>query len=240
MSAGRRVRIVGPGRAGQSFSHALSDIGWEVTPTLGRGDDLSDAGRDVDLVLICTPDGAIADVAAAIAPTSAVVAHVSGSRGLDVLAPHTRVAALHPLMSLSGGELGAQRLRDDGWFAVAGDEIVRSIVDDLDGHWFEVADADRATYHAAACVASPHLVALLRQVERLADGIGVPAEAFVNLARGSIDNVGQLGATRALTGPGARGDQTTIDRHLAALPADERELYLLLAEETKGMSRGDR
>ncbi len=39
-----------------------------------------------------------------------------------------------------------------------------------------------------------------------------------------------VGAADALTGPAARGDQATIDAHLAAIGADEQPLYLALAD----------
>ena len=61
------VRIIGPGRAGSSLATALSRAGWDVRPTLGRGDDLDGAAADTDLLLIATPDHAIAEVAAAVA-----------------------------------------------------------------------------------------------------------------------------------------------------------------------------
>lgn len=215
---------------------ALASVGWEIAPTFGRDDDPAAAGDGVDVVLICTPDAAIASVAAAIEPTEAVVAHVAGSLGLDVLAPHRRRAAVHPLMSLPDADVGAERLRRGGWFAVAGDGIAREIVDSLDGRALEVADADRAVYHAAACVASNHIVALLGQVERLAGAIGVPAEAYLALTRASVDNVERLGATAALTGPAARGDDATIARHLEALPTAERALYRALVDEARRLA----
>ncbi len=92
-----------------------------------------------------------------------------------------------------------------------------------------VADADRARYHAAACIAANHLVALLGQVERVATPIGVPLEAYLALAQASFDDVGRRGPAAALTGPVARRDWDTVARHVAALPADERPAYLALA-----------
>ena len=64
-------------------------------------------------------------------------------------------------------------------------------------HPFPVADADRAAYHAAAVVASNHLVALLGQVERLGAVAGVPFEAFAPLVRSSVENAFLLGAADA-------------------------------------------
>ena len=151
-----------------------------------------------------------------------VVAHLAGSLGLDVLAPHPRRAALHPLVSLPDAEVGARRLRAGAWFAVAGDPpgslaLMEALVADLGGRSFTVADADRAAYHAAAAIASNHLVALLGQVERVAAGAGVPLEAYLDLVRATLDNVAEMGPAAALTGPVARGDWATVERHRAAL-----------------------
>ena len=166
---------------------------------LGRNDRVADAAAGTDLLVIATPDASIGPVAASINPVPAtVVAHMAGSVGLDVLAGHDRRAAIHPLVSLPDPEIGAKRLAHDAWFALAGDPIGQRVVADLGGRWFAVADEDRAIYHAAAAIASNHLVALLGQVERLADGIGVPPEAYLDLARATVDNVAELGAASAL------------------------------------------
>lgn len=221
----RHVRIVGPGRAGTSLALALTNAGWDVAPMLGRADDLDGAAAGVDLLVLATPDDSIRDVARAVEPVEeTVVAHLAGSRGLDVLAPHPRRAALHPLMSMPTPELGAKRLVG-GWFAVAGDPLAVEVVQVLQGRSFAVADGDRAVYHATAVIASNHLVALMGQVERLAAQVGVPFEAYTELASASLANVAELGAGVALTGPAARGDEATIRRHLRALPADERRAY---------------
>jgi len=230
--SGRTATIVGIGRAGGSFSLALPQVGWTVAQTYGRDDDPNDAAAHADLTLIATDDRSVADVAAQIAPGRGVVAHVAGSLGLDALAGHSgAVAAVHPLMVLPDPRLGADRLLGGGWFATAGDPIVDTLVADLGGRHVPVADKDRPIYHATAAVAANHLAALLGQVERLAASIGLPAEPFLDLAAGSLDAVRQRGATDALTGPAARGDQETLDRHLAALPPQERRLYEALMVE---------
>ena len=181
-----------------------------------RGVAIDDAAADVDLVVIATPAAVVADVAAAIRPGRAVVAHVAGSLGLDVLAPHDRRAALHPLMSLPDAEIGAERLTG-GWFAGAGDPLVADLATALGGRTFEIADDDRALYHAAAAVASPHLVALLGHAQRLGASVGVPADALLTLALGSAENAVARGPAAALTGPAARGDEATLVAHREAI-----------------------
>ena len=228
MTERRSVRIVGAGRAGGSFALALGRRGWHVD-VLGRGADPSAAASQVDLVLLCVPDGAIAEVAGSIEPVEGtVVAHCAGSLGLDALDGHPRRAVVHPLVSLPSSEVGAERL-DGAWFGISGDPFAAELVAVLGGRAVEVADGDRAAYHAAAVVASNHLVALLGQVERIAAGIDVPLEAFLALSAGSLDNVAALGPAAALTGPVARGDWSTVQRHLDALDPSERETYLAMA-----------
>lgn len=247
MTETRRLRVVGPGRAGQSFATALSEVGWDVIGLLGPGEDVTDALRDTDLLLIATPDHAVVEVAAEVRPvgagrgpgeTGGVVAHLAGSLGLGALEPHAQVAALHPLVSLPSAEVGASRLRAGPWFAVAGHPIARRVATELGGRWFEVADADRADYHAAAAVASNHVVALLGQVERIAHGIGVPPAAFLALTADTVDNVARLGPAAALTGPVARGDWATVARHLAALDPSEHEAYRALAAAARRLFDG--
>jgi predicted short-subunit dehydrogenase-like oxidoreductase (DUF2520 family) len=223
----RRARVIGPGRAGGSLAGALSAVGWDVE-LVGRDGDVARASAGVDLVAIAVPDAAVADVAATVETDGvAVVAHLSGSLGLAPLAHHVRRAVLHPLVSLPDPVLGAERLRSGAWFGLSteGDQLASEVVAHLGGRAIAVAEADWTRYHAAAVVASNHLVGLLGQVERLAHELGAPLDAYLDLARGSLDNVAALGPAGALTGPVRRGDRETVERHLAALPDDERAAY---------------
>jgi predicted short-subunit dehydrogenase-like oxidoreductase (DUF2520 family) len=220
------IRIIGPGRAGTSLAAALSAHGWDVVGFLGRADDLTDAARGVDVLVIATPDDAVALVAAAVAPhLETTVVHLSGSLGLDALAPHPRRGALHPLVPLPNADVGAARLASGVTFAVSGEPVARHMALSLGGRVVEVADPDRAAYHAAACIAANHVVALLGQVERVAALAGLDLDAFLPLTRAALDDVAELGPRQALTGPAVRGDWDTLSRHLDALPARERAGY---------------
>jgi predicted short-subunit dehydrogenase-like oxidoreductase (DUF2520 family) len=216
------VRVIGPGRAGGSLQRALGLAGWDVAAPVGHGSDVTDAAHRVDLLVVATPDSSVGEVAAAVEPVpTTVVAHLAGSLGLEVLAPHERRAALHPLRSIPSPETDLR----GAWWAVAGDGLVREAVAALEGQTVEVEDPQRVRYHAAATIASNHLVALLGQVERVAASAGVPLAAYLDLVRGTVDNVARLGPASALTGPVARGDDATIARHLAALDPTERPAY---------------
>jgi predicted short-subunit dehydrogenase-like oxidoreductase (DUF2520 family) len=221
------LRVVGPGRAGSALMRAVGSLdGWTVAEPRRRGDDLTDAAAGVDLLVLATPDDVVASVARQVAPVgTTVVAHLAGSLGLDVLAPHERRASIHPLRSIA---TGADELRG-AWFAVAGDALAGELVDALEGRRVTIADDARPAYHAAACIASNHLVSLLGQVERVAATAGVPLAAYLDLVRQTVDNVDALGPAAALTGPVRRGDLATVERHLAALDPSERPAYEAMA-----------
>jgi predicted short-subunit dehydrogenase-like oxidoreductase (DUF2520 family) len=221
-----KVRIVGAGRAGASLAAALADVGFDVQEPLGRSDDLHAAADDVDVLVLATPDDVLASVARAVYPVSGtVVMHLSGVHGLDVLSPHRRRAGMHPLISLPSAEVGRDRLQSGITFAVAGDPMAREIALRLGGRTINVADADRAAYHAAACIAANHVVALLGQVERVAATVGLDLAPFLALTEAAVADVARLGPAGAVTGPAARGDAATLNLHRAALRPEELPGY---------------
>jgi predicted short-subunit dehydrogenase-like oxidoreductase (DUF2520 family) len=252
----RTVALIGPGRAGTTIALGLLEQGWTVVGVGGRAPDapsttsaaailssrpalVSEVARGAGLVVIATPDRAIGQVLLTAEPAiepGALVVHLAGSPGLEVFEPllqrrtGVRVGAMHPLQSFPSTSVGLERLVG-AWAAVAGDPEVEAIARSLGMRPFELADSDRGRYHAAAVVASNHLVALLGQVERLAATCGVPFEAFAPLVFGSVQNAFSLGPAAALTGPVARGDLATVEQHLRDLDPAERDAYRSLARE---------
>lgn len=227
------VRIVGQGRAGGALAKGLSAAGWKVLSPLGRGDDLRDAALGIDLLVVATSDDSIAELAAQVEPVqTTVVAHLAGSLGPEVLSTHERRAAIHPLMSIPNAETDLR----GAWFAVAGDELANQVVEALEGRSFTVSAEHRAGYHAAACIAANHLVALLGQVERVVSQANVPFEPFLDLAQSALDQVRAHGPANALTGPARRGDNKTLARHLEALDPSERASYEALVALAKRLA----
>ena len=225
------LRVIGTGRAGSSLAEALRRAGWTVRPPLRRGDDLGGAAAGCDLLVLAVPDAAVAAVAGQVEPVATtVVTHLAGTLGPDVLAPHLRRSALHPVVALPDPATGADRLAG-AWFAVAGDPRVLDVVAALGGRAFSVADEDRPAHHAACTMAANHTTALLGVVERVVARTGLPLAPYTDLAAGAVAAVAAAGPAGALTGPVARGDWTTVDAHLAALAEADRPGYLALAAE---------
>ncbi len=244
-----RIAVIGPGRLGASLARGLAEAGHDVAAVAGRrpgaAESLArrlgsgvvavsapDAVARCDLVFLTVPDAAIRPLAAELpwrAGQGAV--HCSGALGLDVLAPAVEAGAsagcLHPLQSFASSDGEPERFRG----AVCGvegapplGERLERIVAGLGATSVRLEGVDRARYHAAAVFASNYAVATVAAAVRAWVAAGLPpeqaSEALAPLLLGAAGNVAERDLPQALTGPVARGDVDTVERHLAALAGE--------------------
>lgn len=213
-----RCAVVGNGRVGNALVTVLP---WLQGP-FGHGFD----GAGFDIVLLAVPDAEIARASEAVEP-GPIVGHCAGSIGLELLAPH-EAFGLHPLMTVTN-----EKARFDGaGAAIAGStpralEVARQLADALHMHAVEIADDDRAAYHAAASIASNFLVTLEDAAEIMLHTAGPDRSILLPLVRATLENWAALGAPAALTGPIVRGDEATVARQRAAVVDRAPELLEL-------------
>ena len=218
-----RIHVIGSGRVGSAVAARLAERGVAVT------------ADDPELVLLCIPDSAIADVAQGL-PPGGLVAHVSGATPLSALDPHERRFSMHPLQTFTRAR-GPEQL-DGAWAAVTAetDETQAAgiwLAETLGLRPFELADSARTLYHAGAVFASNYLVTLHRAASLLFESAGAPPEALLPLMRRTIENDFEL------TGPISRGDWATVEAHRAAIRAARPELehlYVTLAGGTLALA----
>jgi predicted short-subunit dehydrogenase-like oxidoreductase (DUF2520 family) len=198
-----------------------------------------------DLILIATPDDVIAETARLLSQTlktgkGITVLHTSGALASDVLDPLRRIGcetgSMHPLVSISDPVSGAWSLQY-AHYCLEGTRkattVARSLVRDLGGQSFTIKQKDKALYHAAAVMVSPHLVSLFDLASEMIAACGVRKRdarvAFAPLLQSTINNLKASEPQKALTGTFARGDIATVRRHLEALSlkkfAAAREVY---------------
>ncbi|MEP7081399.1 MAG: DUF2520 domain-containing protein [Chloroflexota bacterium] len=219
------VHVIGGGRAGAAIAARLAERG--VAVAIGRP-----PIPESELVILAVPDSAIAEVAKEV-QLGRWVAHVSGATPLAALAPHKRRFSVHPLQTLTL-ERGPEQL-DGAWAAITAETAgarkrARWLAETLGLKAFELADADRALYHAGAVIGGNSIVTLYRTAARLLVQAGAPPEAIVPLMQRTIENGFDL------TGPIARGDVETVEAHIAALEErapDLVPLYRALADATR-------
>ncbi len=195
---------------------------------------------DADWVFVCVKDDAIAPLCAGLRWQGQLAIHCSGATELDALAPATRRAGFHPL------QLFADPLPDAAAALAAFRGVRIGIEGDEDGQLAALAAAlgarclplragQRARYHAAANAAASGLLAplaLATQAWRQALGLdeAEALAALLPLAQGTLSAVARQGLAGALSGPLARGDESVLRRHLAALDGAQRDEYRALLQ----------
>jgi predicted short-subunit dehydrogenase-like oxidoreductase (DUF2520 family) len=136
--------------------------------------------------------------------------------------------------------IGVERLRG-AQFCVEGDHAAvaagHEIAEALGGTAFSIDTRFKTLYHAAAVTACGHVVALIDTAAEMLSACGFSKEEsksmLLPLLRSTVDNIEIQTLGEALTGPFARGDSLTFDKHMAALAPnvgeDAIDIYLELA-----------
>lgn len=276
-----KISIIGIGRLGGALATALSRKNYAVENLCARNvknaaeiiksinpppkilseDELSKITSDV--IFITTQDYEIEAVAEKLKnnlSNKPIVFHTSGSLSSAVLKElkdvGCAVGSIHPLVSISDWQLGAERFAN-AFFCVEGDEksvrVANEIVEQLGGKPFSISTEFKALYHASAVTASGHLTALVDAAIEMLTKCGLQENEaqtiLLPLIESTIENLETQATADALTGTFARADVGTLERHLEVLEKNVSpqllEIYLLLGmrsiqlAERQGASRAN-
>ncbi len=247
------VFVLGAGKVGCALARALRTAGAVALLRPARRG--LPAVIDADVVLLAVRDRELARIALAmserrIVPERAVVVHVSGALGAEVLAPLRGVCAgiaqMHPMISFASARRAPSLA--GGSVHVQGDPravaYARRLARLLGMNPRTLPDLDTIAYHAAAGLVANGAAALAAIGAQLLVRGGVPSDVAPKmlgpLLRSVADNVEALGFPGALTGPIRRGDARGLERHLETLrtrlPHAVR-LYLAAAEAQLPLAR---
>ncbi len=241
-----KLGFIGAGTVGTALSVRLNSKGYPVVAVSSRsltsaenlartvnGCQVSQNNQGVadnaELIFITTPDDAIAPVASQIQwyPGQSVV-HCSGADSTDILQPAkesgAQVGAFHPLQTFASVKKAIENI-PGSTFALEAEEPLLNILKDmattLDGNWVVLKASDKVLYHASAVIACNYMVTLVKLATDLWQSFNIPpqqaTQALLPLIRGTIHNIETIGIPSCLTGPIARGDIGTINKHLDAL-----------------------
>jgi len=248
--AGIEIAAVGGGHRGDAQASARL-----MGPAV-RSVSATEAAGAATLVLLTVPDDVIALVAAQLAQQGAfqpgtVVAHCSGALGSDALSAARQagceVGSMHPLQTFPTVEAALATLPGTPFFiegTSAACERLAALAAAIGGLPHRLRSDAKALYHTAAAMTSNFLVALMDAASAvmalaLTESADANREqalaALAPLLRASVDNVLALGPEAALTGPIARGDVHTVERHgqaLAHFGPEFQDTYRALAKLT--------
>lgn len=252
--------IIGCGAVGKTLGRLFHESGaLELADVLTRSDATAraavafiGAGRPVasfaqlhpaDLYLITSSDDAIAPcvrglcTSGALGP-QALVCHLSGALGSEVLHPATQfgamVASVHPVKSFADPAAAVADFAGT-WCGVEGDRLAAELVGELfaaiGARVFSIDPSFKAIYHAGSVLACNCLTALLESAVMAYGKGGLDRETALQvmepLVRGTVENVFRSGTAAALTGPIARGDAAVVGRQLRALDGWDPEVALV-------------
>jgi predicted short-subunit dehydrogenase-like oxidoreductase (DUF2520 family) len=230
-------------------SHKRSGV---LTPEVGAGlraDFETGLGDifDADVILISTPDNALADVAKALAQIGGsavrgkIILHTSGALDRSVLAPLARLGAstgsLHPMQTFSGHSVPKLK---NVIFAVEGDRralrTAKQVARSLSGVPVAIDGKNKPVYHATAVLVAGSEFALMEAAIQMLVRIGFTRrralQTLLPLTRQMLDNIERLGPRAAWTGPMSRGDYAIVAKHAKALkefPVEFQNAYATLA-----------
>jgi len=233
-----KLGVIGRGQAAQALVPRWLAAGHTLVFWRTRSDGpIADTPTDpiCDAIIIAVSDSAIAEVASQLATRisarNETWLHLSGVHPASILrvspTSPAHVGGLHPLVALAheADPAGAiAGLEGDDHSLDLADRLAR----DLGMAPVHLIGAtSRALYHAAAVTVAGQASALFAQGLTLMQAAGLDADtsrrALQPLFLSAAKNLADLSPADALTGPIARGDADTINRHLAAihaLPAD--------------------
>ncbi len=195
----------------------------------------TEAAKISNCVLICTPDDVIESVCNEIFknqnmdPEQYAVIHLSGSKKIDILDAASKrgasVGCMHPIKSFASSQESIQSLEGTTYgltFKSKKEEkVLKMLVKSLKGKHIIVENNTKPLYHAITCIASNYLVGLIDYALNMADSINIPAldifKPVLHLSEGAIENIKILGSKKALTGPIARGDISTVQQHIESI-----------------------
>jgi predicted short-subunit dehydrogenase-like oxidoreductase (DUF2520 family) len=259
-----RVGVIGAGRVGAVLAAALYARGHVIVSVAGESDaskrraaallpgvpvDKPTAvARACDILLLTVPDDMLDNVVTQLSASGAIregqlVVHTSGSHGLRVLEPATRLGArpvaLHPAMTFTGTSRDLDRLALCVFGVTAGvaeRAWASDVVAELGGSVMWVPEELRGLYHAGVAHGANHLVTLVSQAMELLGAAGAtdPAATLRPLLQAALDNALADGDA-ALTGPIVRGDVNTVRAHVAEIARtapDTLPSYVVLARAT--------
>jgi len=242
-----RLGIAGGGRAAWAFGSAWRRIGWPIAGVWLRDEsrsaiadlletprrELAELADRSELLLLAVSDRAIEEVAERIPDTNAILFHASGS-----LTAVRGGFSLHPMRALP--PVGTECDLRDALLVFEGNhrDVAERIAAAVGARFASIDPRQKALYHAAAVFGSNYVAAVLDIAAELMQRAGVEnvRNDLVALAGSAIRNWSAQEGPERFTGPAARGDRETIERHLAALAREPQlaSVYELLADYISG------
>ena len=261
-----KIGVIGAGRAGTSiakyfsaaaeivgfFSERLEDAQSSAQFAGGKAyETAEELSAYCGSIIIATGDSQIQSVWNELDKTNLeekTVFHLSGSLSSEVFTDAAKygvhTGSLHPAYAFDD-RFNSYKGLSGAVFTAEGDEEFLAEISKLIktlGNSLSIIDRSKKTvYHAAASLASNHMLGLLGMCADMLTDCGFTREGSYELLSplmsGNLAKALSEGAEAALTGPIERGDVQTVKNHLAALDTAHKEVYNALGNQVAALAR---
>lgn len=193
-----------------------------------------------NLVILTVPDDQLSPVVDRLAKTDLTwadrnVVHLSGSHNSSILQPladyGAGTASIHPLQTFTRSD---NAVRFDGiWFTFQGDDslfpLLKNLITPFGARSIPMSADQKSAMHLAAVFASNYLVSLMEVVQQITEKQDIQngLELLSPIIHQTLENIFEKGPGQSLSGPVARGDRSTLEKHLNQLvdKPDHAKLY---------------
>jgi predicted short-subunit dehydrogenase-like oxidoreductase (DUF2520 family) len=246
----KKMTMIGSGNVAWHFSRMLKSAGVEIIEVYSRNQEeaqklsielktkhierIEQISHETDLIILAVNDDAIEDVSNQI-QSKALIVHTSGTADINKLS-NSRKGVIWSIQSLRKNQetdyskipflIEANNVND----SLVLDHLIKKISNQV----YIKNSEERLKAHLGAVVANNfvnHLYSISKEILAEAD---LPFSILFPIIEEETRKVHHFDPNEIQTGPAARGDQKTIDRHLGLIQEKEfKEIYRLISERIK-------
>lgn len=246
-----KISILGTGNVAWHLAHALDAARHTIVQVWGRDlnkakqlaqpfnaqaiSNLNQLEEDIDVLLLCISDDAIAQIASQLSNKPYLIAHTSGAMDMELLKNTSQFyGVFYPVQTLSEGKKvnffnvplcveGNNKAAESQLMAL-GNTVSNSV---------HIISSEKRKYlHLAAVFANNFTNALYAEAAGVLERQGLSFNLLRPLILETAQKVQQMSPQQAQTGPAKRHDDSTLQKHLELLPkdSDEEKVYRLLTD----------
>lgn len=248
--------VVGAGNVAWHFGHALTNAGIVVSQIYSRSETkgailaselhasyisrTEDLDTRADVCIVAISDDAVTGlISSPIFKKFRLVVHTAGTVPMQVFEGFaTHFGVLYPLQTLTYGKSVdfseiPLLIESDCPESLS---LLREIAGKISAEVHEVSSADRLIFHLAGVICSNFTNRLYALTEQYLNGNQMPFEWLRPLILESAHKAVNMSPGKAQTGPAARKDMKTINKHLTLLKNQPEllNIYSLLTESILG------
>lgn len=263
--ANTNILVIGGGKLGMSFAdyfiHKSSNFSLlvrsdasftratEAIPHSKVIRSLSQLSSTPDIIILSVRDGEISGVSDSIAQHFGTkladkhIFHCSGMLPSDELIHckkcSAKIASLHPFQTFAS--MSKEAFYQIPW-GIEDDAspVFTEFISFMGGTAYSISKENKVLYHATAVTLSNYLNSTLSLASSMSDKAEIDINTFApQIVKSTINNILSSNGASTLTGPIARGDLSTVSKHLSGLSKHKELLtpYVYLGLATLEMAR---